>query len=182
LKASFKKTILVVLFVLLGTQFLQAQFFKKNFYYEGEIGCITSFFVEDVDGKTHIVTLGGLNFRGGIGVHDEDDIIFFGLYSGMDGNFRHKTGILPVYLNSRIGIPVTETGRIYLSFGYGKSYQIGPENLNGFLRKYTIAFSDKDKNENRQSVFIEINNHGFNFPDDNTPVITLNLGFTYTFL
>lgn len=159
-----------------------AQFFKDNFYYEGEIGCVSSFFVKDNQGEAHVFTVGGLNFRGGVGVRDEDDLFFFGVYSGMDGNFRHKTGILPVYLNSRIGIPISETGRIYFSFGYGKSFQIGHENLNGFLRKYTIALSRRNENENRQSVFIEINNHGFNFPDNNFPAITLNFGYTFTFL
>lgn len=171
----------MLIVILCGFAESHAQFFKNNFYYEGEVGGIVSFAYTDNDGKTHPVTIGGLNFRGGVGVHDEEDIVFLGLYSGMDGNFRHRTGILPVYLNSRIGIPVTETGRIYFGFGYGKSYQMGPENLHGFLRKYTISISDEDDRGRRYSMFIEANNHGFRFPDDNNPAITLNVGFTFTF-
>jgi hypothetical protein len=173
---------LLLFIVLFGLQKGNAQFFKNNLYYEGEIGGITSFFYTDANDKSHIITLGGLNFRGGVGIRDGEDIVFFGIYSGMDGNFRHHTGILPVYLNSRIGIPISDSDRIYFSFGYGKSYQIGPENRHGFLRKYTIAYSYRNKGENRESFFMEINNHGFNFPDDNIPVITLNIGYTFTFL
>lgn len=174
------KELFVVALILFGTQFVRAQFFKNTFYYEGEIGSIVSFFVEDVAGERHVVTFGGVNFRGGIGVHDEDDIIFLGIYSGMEGYIRHDTGILPVYLNSRIGIPFSENDRLYFGFGYGKSFQIGPENFKGILHKYTIALSTKTKGENRTSYFLEIVNHGFNFPDD-VPAISLNVGFTYTF-
>ncbi len=176
---------LLILFVLLcGLQKSHAQFFKNNFYYEGEIGGIVSFAFTDNEGKTHPMTLGGLNFRGGIGVHDENEIVFFGLHSGMDGNFRHDIGILPVYINSKVGIPFTETGRIYIGFGYGKDYQIGPERRHGYLRKYTIELSGKSNNgnNNRESVFIEVNNYGFHFPDTDSPGITLNLGFKYTFM
>lgn len=173
---------LLLFSLIFGTQFISAQFFKDNFYYEGELGFVTSVFFTDANGESHIATIGGVNFRGGIGVHDEEDIFFVGLYSGMDGNFRHNTGILPVYLNSRIGIPITDDKRIYASFGYGKSYQIGHENLHGFLRKYTVSYSYKNKGENRESFFVEFNNHGFNFPDDGIPVKTLNFGYTFTFL
>jgi hypothetical protein len=176
------KKLLAAALILFGTQCIQAQSFKDNFYYEGEIGFITSFFFTDVNGESHVATIGGLNFRGGIGVHDEEDIVFLGLHAGMDGNFRHKTGILPVYLNSRIGIPITDDKRIYLSFGYGKSYQMGHENLHGFLRKYTVSYSYKNKGENRESFFIEFNNHGFNFPYNDIPAKTLNFGYTFTFL
>lgn len=176
------RKLLLCFLLLCGLTKSQAQFFKNNFYYEGEIGFISSFFVTDNDGETHVFTVGGVNFRGGVGIRDEEDIFFFGLHSGMDGNFRHRTGILPVYLNSRIGIPFDDDKRIYFSFGYGKSFQIGSENLHGFLRKYTIAYSHRNKNENRESFFIEANNHGFDFPDNGIPAITINFGYTYTFL
>lgn len=168
--------------VLLGTQLLQAQFFKENFYYEGEIGCISSFFVTNTEGETKVFSIGGLSFRGGLGIHDGEDIVFFGIHSGIEGNFRHNTGILPVYLNSKVAVPVSENGRLIFSFGYGKSFQIGTENLKGYLRKYTVSFGNITKKDNMESFFIEVNNHGFNFPDNDIPAITLNFGYTFTFL
>ncbi|MGC4040874.1 MAG: hypothetical protein QM710_08880 [Flavobacterium sp.] len=170
------RKLLLIIVILCGFHKGHAQF-----YYEGEIGGIVSSYT-DGEKKEHQVTVGGINFRGGIGVHDEDDIVFLGLYSGMDGNWRHQMGILPVYLNARVGLPLSETSRIYFGFGYGKSYQIGSENLHGFLRKYTISFSGKEEDGNRAGIFLEINNHGFNFIDDHNRVITLNIGFTFTFL
>jgi hypothetical protein len=180
LKKSVKKLLFAL--VLLGTQLLQAQFFKENFYYEGEIGCISSFFVTDAEGETKIFSVGGLSFRGGLGVHDGENIVFLGIHSGIEGNFRHNTGILPLYLNSKVAIPVSEKGRLIFSFGYGKSFHIGHENLKGYLRKYTIAVSTITKKDNMDSFFIEINNHGFNFPDNGIRATTLNFGYTYTFL
>lgn len=176
------KKLIALALILFGTQCVQAQFFKNNFYYEGEVGGISSFFVEDSEGKTHVFTVGGLSFRGGVGVHDEDDIIYIGLYSGVEGNFRWRTGICPVYVNTRVGIPIVDETQVYIAFGYGKSFQVGPENLNGFLRKYTIGLSGKSEDGNRQSFFLEINNHGFNFPNsEELSAITLNFGFSFTF-
>jgi hypothetical protein len=175
------KKLLVAALILLGTQFVQAQFFKDNFYYEGEIGGIVSFAYTDSEGETHPVTIGGVNFRGGLGIHDEGNNFFFGLHSGMDGTFRHRTGILPVYINSRLALG-NDKSKIILAFGYGKSFQMGHENLHGFLRKYTIGYATITERNNMETFFIEINNHGFNFPDDNIPAITLNFGYTFTFL
>ncbi|WP_130733901.1 hypothetical protein [Flavobacterium sp. J27] len=164
------------------SQFINAQFTGAKIYYEGEIGVVSSFFIKDSEGNTTLYEPGGLNFRGGIGLHDEENIFFLGLHSGMDANFRHTTGILPVYLNSKLALEIDDEIKLIFSFGYGKSFQIGPENLHGFLRKYTIALGNITKNDNLQSVFIEIVNHGYNFPDDGTPVVTLNFGYTFTFL
>jgi hypothetical protein len=175
-----KKFLFGLLFVL-TTQFVHAQFFKNNFYYEGEVGGITSFLVKDQEGNTKFITVGGLSFRGGLGIHDEEGNLFFGLHSGIEGNFRHETGILPVYLNSRVAFDIGDNSKIVFAFGYGKSFQVGPENYKGFLRKYTFALANMTEKDNMQSVFIEINNHGYNFPDG-TSAITLNLGFTFTFL
>jgi len=181
LKKTFRKHFLIVIVALLGTQFLQAQFFKKNFYYEGEIGGITSFFVQDAEGETHIFAFGGLSFRGGIGIHNKENSLFLGLHSGIEGNFRHDTGILPVYLNSKLAFGLADNTKMILSFGYGKSFQIGTENYKGFLRKYTIGIANVTDKENLQTFFIEINNHGFNFPDG-VSATSLNLGITFTFL
>lgn len=167
--------------ILLSTQFFHAQSFKDYLYYEGEVGGITSFLTKDADGNTTFIAVGGLSFRGGLGFHDDDDNFFLGLHSGIEGNFRHNTGILPVYINSKIALEVGDKGRLIFSFGYGKSFQIGTENYKGFLRKYTIALGNMTQKDNMQSVFLEINNHGFSFPDG-TSAVTLNLGFTYTFL
>ena len=168
--------------VLLVTQLSQAQFFKDNFYYEGEVGGITSFFVSNAEGETKVFSVGGLSFRGGLGIHDEENNFFIGIHSGMEGNFRHKTGILPLYLNSKVALDLGDETKLIFSFGYGKSFQIGHENLKGYLRKYTIGFATNTENDNMRTFFLEINNHGFNFPDDGTSAITLNLGYTFTFL
>lgn len=175
------KNLAAVAFFLFGAQFAQAQFFKKHFYYEGEIGGITSFFVEDAEGKTHIFSLGGLSFRGGLGVHNEENSLFFGIHSGIEGNFRHDTGILPVYINSKVAFDLSDDSKLILSFGYGKSFQIGTENYKGFLRKYTIGFATVTDEKNMQTIFIEINNHGFDFPDG-VSATSLNIGYTFTFL
>lgn len=170
----------VLLLVVFGSQSIQAQFFKKNLYYEGELGGVTALAVTDSDGETKFFSITGINFRGGVGVHNEEGSLFFGLHTGMDGIFRHKTGILPIYLNSKVAFDAGE-GKLVLSFGYGKSFQVGPENYKGYLKKYTIAYATVDDENRMQSFFIEINNHGFNFPDG-VSAITLNLGFTFTFL
>ena len=175
-----KKFYLVLIF-LVTTEFVHAQFFKNNFYYEGEVGSITSFFVRDEDGDTQVFSIGGLSFRGGIGIHNEERSLFFGLHTGIEGNFRHKTGILPVYFNSKVAFDIGENTKLIFSFGYGKSFQVGPENYKGFLRKYTIALGNTTQKDNMQSVFIELNNHGFSFPDG-VLAITVNLGYTFTFL
>jgi hypothetical protein len=159
-----------------------AQFFKDNLYYEGEINGVVALFVKDQLGQVHSYSLGGINFRGGVGIHDGEGYLFLGIHSGMDGNFRHHAGILPVYLNSKFAFDVSENYKLALSFGYGKSFQIGPENLTGFLHKYTIEFAQSTKSKNLESISVEIINYGFYFPDDGTPAITLNLGFKYTFL
>jgi hypothetical protein len=165
----------------LGTQFIQGQFFKDNFYYEGEIGCVSSFFVKNADGETTIFSIGGFSFRGGFGIRDEENTFFLGIHSGIEGNFRHDTGILPMYLNSKVAFHVTDKNRLIFSFGYGKSFQIGMENYKGFLRKYTIGFADITEKDTMQTFFIEVNNHGFIFPDQ-VPAITLNFGYTFSFL
>ncbi|MCF6131408.1 hypothetical protein [Flavobacterium wongokense] len=172
---------LLPIFVLFGFQMGHAQFFKKYFFYEGEIGGITSFFVKDADGDTKVVTVGGLSFRGGLGIHNEDNSLSLGLNSGIEGNFKHDTGILPVYINSRVMLG-DDTNKVILAFGYGRSFQMGPENLHGYLRKYTIGFANITDRNNMQTFFIEANNHGFNFPDDGLAAKTLNFGYTYTFL
>lgn len=176
------KRLLAVALFLFGTQLIQAQFFKKNVYYEGEIGGISSLFVKDAEGDTHIFAFGGLSFRGGVGVRNEEGSLFLGLHSGIEGNFRHGIGIFPAYVNSRVVFRIADDIKGVLSFGYGKSFQVGPENLKGYLRKYTIGIADITQNDNMQTFFIEINNHGFNFPDNNIPAITFNVGYTYTFL
>jgi hypothetical protein len=181
LKRFLKKPFLVLVFVLFGMQILQAQFFKKYFYYEGEVGGITSFFVKDTENNTHVFSIGGLSFRGGLGIHNDEGSLFLGIHSGIEGNFRHDTGILPVYLNSKVALGIDAKSKLILSFGYGKSFQIGPENYHGFLRKYTLGFANLTDKENIETYFIEINNHGFNFPDG-VSATTLNIGFTYTFL
>ena len=177
---SFAK-IAIILFSVFGTQLLYAQFFKNNFYYEGEVGGITSFFVKDTDGETQIITLGGLSFRGGLGVHNEENSLFLGIHSGIEGNFRHETGILPVYLNSKVALELENEAFIILAFGYGKSFQMGSENLKGFLRKYTVGFAGLTKRGNMNTFFIEINNHGFYFPNG-VRAVTLNVGLTFSFL
>lgn len=176
-----KKVLFVILFFCFS-QFTNAQFFKNNLYYEGEVGFISSFLVKDQEDNTTFFTFGGVNLRGGVGVHDNENIVFLGIHSGMDANFRHGEGILPVYLNSKLAFDIGEETKLIVAFGYGKSFQIGPENRNGYLRKYTIAIGDLTESENMQSIFIEVNNHGYNFPDDNTKVFTINFGYTYTFL
>ncbi len=170
----------LLLFVF-GSQSLYAQFFKDNFYYEGEIGGITSFFVTNPQGETKFFTYGGVSFRGGLGIHNQEESLFLGIYSGMEANIRHDTGILPIYLNSKIAFDISDNGKIILSYGYGKSFLVGTENYKGYLRKYTIAYARNNENEAMESFFIEANNHGFNFPDG-FPAITINIGFTYTFL
>ena len=160
----------------------QAQFFKDNLYYEGELGGVASLFLTDAKGEAHVFTYGGLNFRGGLGIHDDDGNLFLGLHTGIDGNFRHHTGILPFYLNSRIALDITEKGKLVFAFGYGKSFQMGPEKLKGFLRKYTLGYAKVTSKENLETFFIECNNYGFVFPDNGIPAITLNLGYTFTFL
>lgn len=164
----------------MGNQSVQAQSIKQYLYYEGEVAGITSFFVADSEGDTKVFSIGGLAFRGGLGVHNEDGSLFLGLHSGIEGNFRHNTGILPVYLNSRVAFEISDDDKIILGFGYGKSFQVGTENYKGFLRKYTIALADVGE-KNMHSFFIEGINHGFDFPDG-VSAITLNLGMTYTFL
>jgi hypothetical protein len=181
LKKNIKNLFFTILFFVFGTSFIQAQFFKDNFYYEGEVGAITSFFVTSPNGETSVFTVGGLSFRGGLGIHNNENSLFLGINSGIEGNFRHHTGILPIYLNSKIGFDITDNGKLFLSFGYGKSFQIGSENFKGFLRKYTISYGWDTKKENTQYLFIEINNHGFDFPDG-VSATTLNLGLGFTFL
>uniref|UniRef100_UPI00404B5318 hypothetical protein n=1 Tax=Flavobacterium sp. TaxID=239 RepID=UPI00404B5318 len=173
--------ITIILISIFGTQFLHAQFFKNYCYYEGEVGGITSFFVKDADGETQIMTLGGLSFRGGLGIHNEENSLFFGIHSGIEGNFRHETGILPVYLNSKVALEVDDETFIILAFGYGKSFQIGTENYKGFLRKYTIGLAGLTRRGNMNTLFIEVNNHGFYFPDG-VRAVTLNIGLTFSFL
>lgn len=175
------KKFYLVFILLLTTEFVHAQFFKDNVYYEGEVGAITSFFLKNQDGETQVFSLGGLSFRGGLGIHNEEQSLFIGLHTGIEGNFRHKTGILPVYLNSKVAFEISDNSKLIFSFGYGKSFQVGPENYKGFLRKYTIALGNTTQKDNMQSIFIEINNHGFSFPDG-VRAITLNLGYTFTFL
>lgn len=170
----------VLLPVIMGSQSVQAQSVKDYLYYEGEVAGVTSFFVSDAEGNTKVFSIGGLAFRGGVGVHNEEGSLFLGLHSGMEANFRHETGILPVYLNSRAAFEIGDEERLILGFGYGKSFQIGSENYKGFLRKYTIAIADMGE-KNMCSYFVEITNHGFNFPDG-VSATTLNIGFTYTFL
>lgn len=176
------KKVYIVITLLLGVCKGHAQFFKENFYYEGELAGVASLFLTDSKGEAHVFTYGGLNFRGGLGIHDEDGNLFLGLHSGIDGNFRHHTGILPVYLNSRIALDITEKGKLVFAFGYGKSFQMGPEKLKGFLRKYTLGYAKVTSKENLETFFIECNNYGFVFPDNGIPAITLNLGYTFTFL
>ncbi|MFD2908508.1 hypothetical protein ACFSX9_07140 [Flavobacterium ardleyense] len=133
------KKFYLVFILVLTTEFVHAQFFKDNVYYEGEVGAITSFLVKDEDGNSKIISLGGLSFRGGLGIHNEEESLFFGLHTGIEGNFRHKTGILPIYFDSKVAFDIGENTKLIFSFGYGKSFQVGPENYKGFLRKYTIA-------------------------------------------
>lgn len=171
----------LVVLVLFLSQFANAQFFEDYFYYEGEIGGIAGFLIENEDSETTIASISGLSFRGGIGVHDPDEFLFLGINSGMDGNFRWKLGILPVYLNSKILVPVSDSGRILLWFGYGKSFEMGPGNRHGFLRKYTIGYGNITNSENLISFFIEANNYGFTQPDGFQGK-TLSLGVNYTFL
>jgi len=176
------RKLLFFLVVLFGGQQAHAQFFQNNFYYEGEVGGITSFFVTNAAGEAKVISMSGISFRGGLGLRDESGTMFLGIHSGMDGSFRHQTGILPLYLNSKIAIPVTDKGKIVVSFGYGKSFQIGSENLKGYLRKYTLGLAQETQKENLYTFFVEVNNHGFSYPDDDIPAITLNLGCTFTFL
>jgi hypothetical protein len=182
LKKSVRKILFSLILVLSGIQFSQAQFFKNYAYYEGEIGAISSFFVTNSKGEQVPFTIGGMSFRGGLGIHDEENNLFLGIYSGFEGNFRHDTGILPVYLNSKLALNIADDKKLFFSFGYGRSFQVGPENLSGYLRKYAIGFGNVTNSENIQSIFIEIDDHGYNFPDDGVSVITLNFGISYTFL
>ncbi|MDR6760790.1 hypothetical protein J2Y38_000988 [Flavobacterium sp. 2755] len=182
MKKSIRKILFSSLFILFGIQFSQAQFFKKYVYTEGELGAISSFFVTNPEGETVPFTLGGLSFRGGLGVHDEENNLFLGIYSGFEGNFRHSTGILPVYLNSKLALNIADDKKLLFSFGYGRSFQMGPENLSGYLKKYSIAYGKVTSRDNIETFFIEIDNHGYNFPDDGISAITLNFGFGYTFL
>ncbi|MRX69574.1 hypothetical protein SAMN06265349_102216 [Flavobacterium resistens] len=182
MKKSIRKILFSSIFVLFGVQFSQAQFFKKYVYTEGELGVISSFFVTNSEGEAVPFALGGLSLRGGLGVHDEENNLFLGIYSGFEGNFRHSIGILPVYLNSKLALNIADDKKLFFSFGYGRSFQMGPENLSGYLKKYSIAYGRVTSRENIQSFFIEIDNHGYNFPDDGISVVTLNFGLTYTFL
>jgi hypothetical protein len=179
LKSRFLK--LLILFCLFWTQFSNAQFFKENFYYEGEVGFIAGFFVTNQNEKTEVFSISGLSFRGGVGVHNNEGSLFIGINSGIEGNFRRDTGILPVYLNSKFFIDLTDKTKLLLSFGYGRSFQIGTENYSGYLRKYTIGITKETEKDNYFGVFFEINNHGFYFPDG-FKAVTLNVGINYTFL
>ena len=181
MKSVITTTLLGMLLLLFtGNHAAQGQSGKEFLYYEGEVAGITSFFVTDSEGNTKVFSIGGLGFRGGLGVHNEEGSLFLGLHSGIEGNFRHRTGILPVYLNSRIAFDVSDNAKLVLGFGYGKSFQVGAEKYKGFLRKYTLALADVGE-QNMISYFIEITNHGFAFPD-RVSAITLNVGLTYTFL
>ncbi|WP_445453452.1 hypothetical protein [Flavobacterium sp. 25HG05S-40] len=105
----------------------------------------------------------------------------FGLHSGIEGNFRHDAGILPLYINRRITLDVGDDSKLILAFAYGKNFQIGAENFKGSLNKYTIGFTTITDGDIMQTFFIEVTNHGFYYPDG-VKAITLNLGYTFKFL
>lgn len=163
----------------MGSQTATAQFFEENIYYEGELSGIASFLMEDENGDVQFLTLGGLGLKGGVGIHNDEGSLFLGVHSGVEGNFRHRTGIIPVYVNSRVAFDVSENGKIILGFGYGRSMQIGTERYAGYLRKYSIAHAIGD--ENMFSYFVEVANHGFRYPDG-VRATTVNLGIALTFL
>jgi hypothetical protein len=170
----------IVFVFLVGTQFFYGQFFKDNVYYEGEVGAISSLFVKEPDGNTKVFTVGGLSFRGGVGINNSEKSLFIGINSGVEGNFRWKLGILPVYLNGKVAFEVGDNQHILLSVGYGKSFQVGPENLKGNFRKISIAYGKTNKRENFDNLFIELNNHGFYF-SEGIPGITINFGVNFMF-
>lgn len=102
------KKILLLISFLFGLQFSFGQFFKENGYYEAEIGTISSFLVKNDEGETKLFTVGGVNLRGGIGIHNDEEALFIGINSGMDANFRWRIGILPVYLNSNVALDIAD--------------------------------------------------------------------------
>jgi hypothetical protein len=173
-----KKNFYSVLLFLVMSQFFYGQFSKENVYYEGEVGAISSFFVKEPDGNTKIFTVGGLSFRGGVGINNAERSLFIGINTGMEGNFRWNLGILPVYINGKVAFEVGDYDHLLFSFGYGKSFQVGHENLKGNFRKITIAKTNK--RENFDNFFIELNNHSFYFSEE-VPGITINFGVNFIF-
>lgn len=179
------RCLLVVCFFL-SFEYVFSQSFSQSFlddtmYYEGDIAGTASFLVKEEDRTNSFVNLGGINIRSGIGLHDPDEIFFLGINSGADINYRSEIFILPVYLNAKMGFDIFDSNKIMISFGYGRSFQIGHEHLSGYFKKYSIGYGVYTEKENFQSIFLEINNYGFDFPNS-IRGITLNLGLNYTFM